>query len=160
MDNNNNAWFCSLFITTKQNQKVNTSIEISQDPRLLLAEKNKKKINYSSDGEEKEPWKHELIVGPMNKETAIKFQAKWKNQSRGIASRKRKGIEMAIENKFEIGDQRKDSLENSSTEEDVNSKITLDEKFKSKKIRDKNKNSKKVIEPIYTEEYLITDDSD
>lgn len=62
MDNGNGVtnYFVILMVTTQQKQKVNTCIELSTNPLLTLQQKNKNKRDYSSDGDEREPWEMEV----------------------------------------------------------------------------------------------------
>lgn len=100
-------YFCFLMVTTQQKQKVNTSIEFGTDPLFVLQQKNKNKRDYSSDGEDTEPWKLELVVGPFpDQKKGQKFQKKWKKDSRGIPSRRKKGIELALALGLEVFDKR------------------------------------------------------
>jgi hypothetical protein len=100
-------FFCFLMITTRQQQKVNTSIEVSQKPMEYLKFFAESRTRSSSEGENNKSWKMELIIGPFwNLKDARKFRNEWKKDSRGILCRRNKGIQKAEKNGYEVYDAR------------------------------------------------------
>ena len=101
-------WFCFMMVNWQPEQKINTWIEETINPTLSLKLHNKKiapksKYTKSAAGF----WKLEMIVGEFKDfESASKFVHGWKQQSRGIRSRRERGIDLANKNKLVCWDKR------------------------------------------------------
>lgn len=90
-------YFCYLAINFDQTQKINTHIGKSRNPAEKVDLLNE--INRTSNRTSKKPkpiWYLSLIIGKFNsKNEAIEFAESWKQQSRGIVSRRKFGMKMA-----------------------------------------------------------------
>jgi len=90
--NANEKFFCYLFVNTLKTQKLTTFMDYSKNPFKSLADFNKTK-----NGIHNVYWKMGTIIGPFSDQKKCKiFCNMWKKKSRGIKSRKMRGILLTI----------------------------------------------------------------
>ncbi len=94
-------WWCYLLINFKPYEKINTFIDESMYPDIMVNEHNKGKVKGTKSTKSAAGhWELDMIIGPFpNEEDAQKFTKQWKNNSRGIPSRQNRGIELSNEYK-------------------------------------------------------------
>jgi hypothetical protein len=95
---NSKTKFVSLAICQKDDKSYNTKVITSKNPFKKI-DKCNSKLNSVC----KTKWEVDMIVGPFdNKSQAEDFHNKWKKKTRGISSRRGRGIELACERKKTI----------------------------------------------------------
>lgn len=101
-------WYCFMMVNWSAEQKINTWIEESIQPLLSLELHNgKKAFNSKYTQSAAGSWKIELIIGSFdNIDEAHRFVLDWKDQCRGVPSRRQKGIHLAQINKLICWDRR------------------------------------------------------
>ena len=99
-------YFCYMMINLDQNQKTNTFIEVSRDPFATVNKHNNGGVRNSKTTQSGAPdWILSLIIGPFVKEEdATSLAEKWRGKSRGIRSRRNKGMTLALDKKLTCWD--------------------------------------------------------
>lgn len=108
-------WFCYLMINFYPNTKTHTHVGKSREPVKKVKEYNKGTIkNARQTNTATGYWELEMIIGVFDKKAdAIEFRDLWKSNSRGIKSRRQRGIDLAIKHKKTCWDKRMDEEDKS-----------------------------------------------
>lgn len=112
-------YWCYLMVNFQPEQKINTYIGKTKDPPKKVEEHNQRKAKGQKTTKAAAPyWSLEMIIGPFNdKGSAIEFRDKWKQKSRGIQSRRQRGLDLSDEYHVEVFDERQNPKTDSSIED-------------------------------------------
>ncbi len=89
--------FCYMMVNFKAEQKINTYIGEGKDPYEDVLLHNSGRAKDSKSTRSAAPnWELNMIIGPFkNSGDACKFVEPWRVNSRGILSRRKRGMELA-----------------------------------------------------------------
>ncbi len=93
-------YFVFLMVNNLPDIKTNTYVDMSTTPRrrfVLLNSGSIKNVRNTKPAQGK--WQLNMIIGPFNeKKNAKSVMEFWRNKSRGMKSRRKRGIELAKQN--------------------------------------------------------------
>lgn len=96
-------YFCYMMINLQPLQKTNTFIEVSCDPFKTVENHNNSAIKSTQPAAPN--WILDMIIGPFDQiQKASLFVKLWRDKSRGINSRRKRGIKLACDQKLTCWD--------------------------------------------------------
>lgn len=97
------AYWCYLMINFNVYQKTNTHVGMSRNPVKKVEKHNEKKLKGSKSTKAAAgSWELNAIVGPFKEKLDAKgFKIEWNLHSRGIDSRRNRGMQLCIANNLD-----------------------------------------------------------
>lgn len=93
-----NLYFAYLMVNRCQNIKTTTQVGKDRKPKRKVERYNNgqvKTVKNRSIKSAQGHWILEMVLGPFERDLAMKVRAEWKNKCRGIPRRRERGIELA-----------------------------------------------------------------
>lgn len=91
-DQKSKQWWVYLITNFQPNVKTNSYVGVSTDPLADLTQHQSGAISLTRVSAAS--WRMELILGPMVREKSDEIRSLWTSKSRGIESRRSKGLRL------------------------------------------------------------------
>ncbi len=102
--------WCFMMVNFEPNQKINTHISDSKSPPVTVAKHNAGQVKGSKSTKAAAgSWILDMIIGPfLTSEAASRFAQRWRSNSRGIQSRRKRGLMLSHEERLTCYNRRLD----------------------------------------------------
>lgn len=99
-----NRYFCYLAINRTIYKKVVTHVSVSKNPLVRVNQKNESEKSKRPSSKENERWELNMVIGSFpTREMAMTFCKEWRQDARGIPSRRKKGMKLVADHNLRTG---------------------------------------------------------